>query len=152
FDFRQHSAHPRTGSKRVAAAAKFLTNRADIYSFVFGTHADPHLAFGKFFKEHGYDDAANCAEMIDQSFIVFGNHTKFCSSVQPEAKRCGSSAFTKLHRLQQLPQEFESASGVILVQLLANFADVEVAVAHQLRRNFKRARAGFWILKGARIS
>src|SRR5438552_9701827 len=47
FDFRQRSAHARTGSECVPAAAKFLANRAHIHQFVFGTHADAHLPVGK---------------------------------------------------------------------------------------------------------
>src|SRR5262249_380885 len=81
----------------------------------------------------------------------FGNHTKVCCSLQTETKRCDSAAFTKAHRSQQLAQKLKSASGVALVQLLADFPDVEIAISHQLRRNLKRAGAGFWILKRARI-
>ena len=65
FDFRQRSAHARTGSECVTAAAKFLANRAHIHPFVFGTHADAHLSVGKFFEKYSDDDAVNCAEMID---------------------------------------------------------------------------------------
>src|SRR5262245_2001483 len=81
FDFRQRSAHACTGSERVTAAAKFLANRAYIHPFVFGTHAHAHLSIGKFFEKHSGDNVVNCAEMIDQSFVVFGNHTKFCRSL-----------------------------------------------------------------------
>jgi hypothetical protein len=65
FDFRQRSAHTRTGSECVTAAAKFQANRAHIHSFVFRTHADAHLSIGKFFEKHSDNDAVNCAEMID---------------------------------------------------------------------------------------
>src|SRR4029077_12026242 len=61
FHFRQRSAHARTGSECVTAAAKFLTNRAHIHPFVFGTHADPHLSIRKFFEKHSDDNAVNCA-------------------------------------------------------------------------------------------
>ena len=65
FDFRQRSAHARTRSECVTAAAKFLANRAHIDSFVLGAHADSHLSVGKFFEKHSDNDAVNCAEMID---------------------------------------------------------------------------------------
>src|SRR5258708_7284727 len=61
FDFRQRSAHARTGSECVAAAAKFLANRGHVHLFVFGTHADAHLSVGKFFEKHSDDNAVNCA-------------------------------------------------------------------------------------------
>ena len=73
--------------------------------------------------------------------------SKFCGGLQAEAKRCDATAFTKAHRSQQLAQKFEPASRIILVQLLANFPNVEIALAHQSGGNFKRARAGFWILE-----
>src|SRR5215471_13225923 len=57
FDFRQRSAHTRTSRECVAAAAKFLANRAYIHPFVFGTHADAHLSVEKFFQKHSYNDA-----------------------------------------------------------------------------------------------
>src|SRR6266446_2621900 len=61
FDFRQRSAHARTGSEGVPAAAKSLANRAHIHPFVFGTHADAHLSVGKFFEKYSDDDPLNCA-------------------------------------------------------------------------------------------
>src|SRR4030095_403947 len=65
FYFCQRSAHTRTSSECVPAAAKFLANRAYIHPSVFGTHADPHLSVGKFFEKYSDDNAVNCAEMID---------------------------------------------------------------------------------------
>src|SRR5213075_877470 len=61
FRFRQRSAHARPGSECVPAAAKFLTNRAYIHAFVFGTHADAHLSVGKFLEKHSDDNTVNCA-------------------------------------------------------------------------------------------
>src|SRR5205807_3051770 len=65
FDFRQRSAHTRTGCECVSSATKFLANRAYIHPFVFGTHADSHLSVREFFEKHGDDDSVKCAKMID---------------------------------------------------------------------------------------
>ena len=81
FHFGKGAADPRTGSECMAATAKFLADRANIDPLVFRSHTDAYLAVGKFLEKNSDDDAANCPEMIDQSFIVFGNHTKFCRSL-----------------------------------------------------------------------
>src|ERR1700746_3338707 len=74
FDLSEVSANTRTRGQCVPAAAEFLANRADIDRFIFRTHADAHFVVSQFFKEDRNDNAANCPEMIDQSFVVFGEN------------------------------------------------------------------------------
>src|SRR5436305_9327505 len=78
FDFGKTSANARAGSQCMSAAAEFLANSANIDRFVFRTHAHAHFAISKFFKKDGHDHAANCPEMIDQTFVVFGKDTQLC--------------------------------------------------------------------------
>src|SRR4029453_5405649 len=103
----------------MAAAAKFLANSADIDSFVFRTHADAHLAVEKFFEKNSDDGPAKCPEMVDQAFGVFGNRIEFCGGLEAEAKRCHAAAFAEAHCAQQLAQQFQSAPGIVFIQLLA---------------------------------
>src|SRR5215216_2541461 len=135
------SANARAGCKRVASAAEFLTDRADIDGFVFRSHADAHLTVGQFFEENGDDHAAHRAQMIDQTFIIFRKNTQFFCRLQAEAKTRHIAALTETHRAQNFPEQFQTASGVAFVQLLADFANVETSSAHQLRRNLQRAGA-----------
>ena len=104
FDFGEGTANARTGSERMAAAAKFLADRADINPLVFRTHTHAYLAVGKFLEKNSDDDAANCPEMIDQAFVVFGNNIEFRGGLQAEAERCDMAAFHKAHCSQQLAQ------------------------------------------------
>src|SRR5437762_4122097 len=78
FDLGEASSNTRAGGECVSAAAEFLANRADIDRFIFRTHADAHFAVSQFFKKNCDDHAANCPEMIDQSFVVFGKKGQIC--------------------------------------------------------------------------
>src|SRR5947199_771855 len=72
--FRQCPANARPGGEDMAATTKLCANRADIERFIFRAHADAHFSIGQFFEENGHDHTANCAQMIDQPFVVFRNH------------------------------------------------------------------------------
>ena len=80
FDFDKASSNARASRKCVPAAAKFLANRADIDLFIFRTHAHAHFAVSEFFKKYGDNDAANCPEMVDQTFVVFRKNCQICGS------------------------------------------------------------------------
>src|SRR6266516_4869717 len=152
FDFGKTSANARAGSKTMAATTELLANRADVDSFVFRTHAHPHFALGKFFEKDGDDHAANCAKMIDQTFVVFRKNTQLCGGFLAEAKSCHSIASSKTHRSQKFAQQFQAAAGIVLVQLLTYFSNVQIAIAHEFRGDLKRAPAGLWILKRPCVS
>src|ERR1700730_10783164 len=72
FHFADAPANACAGSQCVTAAAELLANRANIDGFVFRSHTDAQLAVRQFFEENGNDHAPDCAEMIDQSLVVFG--------------------------------------------------------------------------------
>src|SRR6266566_6224387 len=78
FDLGEASTNTGAGGQCVPAAAEFLANRADIDCFIFRTHADAHFAVSQFFKEDRDNDAANCPQIIDQSFVVFGKNGQIC--------------------------------------------------------------------------
>src|SRR4051812_27156821 len=71
FHFRQGSADSGSGGKLVSAAAELSADRGDISGIGFRPHAHANFTFGELFEENGDDDALNCADVINQAFVVF---------------------------------------------------------------------------------
>src|SRR5438874_1211412 len=115
FDFAKASANTRTGCKRVAPASEFLADCTDIHGFFFRSHADAHLTVGQFFEENGDDHAADRAQMIDQTFIVFRKNSQLCCRPQAEAKTRHTAALTEAHAAQKLSKQFQTASGIAFI-------------------------------------
>src|SRR5581483_8742538 len=117
----------------------------------FRTHAHAHFAVGQFFKENGNDNAAHCAEVIDQTLVILGKDAQFSCYFQGKTKTCDVTFLLEAHGAQQLSQEFQTPSRIILIKQLTQPSDVQ-ASANQFSGNLKGVGTGFWILKRASIS
>src|SRR5947209_11584256 len=137
FHVGERSFYSRAGRKDVTAAAKFFANRANIHLVAFRTHAHPDFAFREFLKKYCNDDAADRAQMIDQSFIVFGENAELFRGSNGEAETRQPAVGIKSHRAEEIAQQFNATPGIVFVSELADFADID-AGAHELCRNFQR--------------
>jgi len=61
-------------------------------------------------KNTGHDHAMNCAQMIDQSFIVFREDPEFLRSCQAQTETGDSIVRRESHRPEKVAQQFDAAT------------------------------------------
>src|SRR5205807_9305234 len=86
FELGERAADARASCEHVAAAAKFFADRADVHFFALGTHADAHLPVREFLKEDSDDDAANRAQVVDETFVIFRRNTELLCRLETQTE------------------------------------------------------------------
>src|SRR5581483_8334092 len=86
FDFGERAADPRTGGKFVTAAAEFCRDRADVGPIVFRSHADAHFAVAELLEKCGNNHAADGADMIDETFVIFRQYAEIGGGLHAQTK------------------------------------------------------------------
>src|SRR5437763_2721913 len=135
----------------MASSAELLADSANIDSITFGTHAHAHFAIGQFFEKDGNDNAADCAQVIDQPLVILGKDAKLGSCCQGKTTTCDANFLLETHGAQEFAQKFQTTPWIILIELLTQASNVE-ACPNKFRRDLESVSAGLWILKRARIS
>ena len=88
--------------------------------------------------------------MIDQSFIVFRQHSELFRSRQAQTKTGDPVVRIESHRAEKSAQKFDAAPRIVLIRQLANAANIDTGV-DELGGDLKSARGGIWILKGTSV-
>src|SRR5688572_28487173 len=108
----------------MAAAAKARADPADIGCELFGAQADTHFSLVELFKKCRNGHSADRADMIDQSFIVFGQRADFRRSAARERDTGHLVVGGKAQSVEQSAQELEAAPWVALIHFLREIRNV----------------------------
>src|SRR4030095_11889217 len=76
FNLCERAFDTRTGGERVAAAAEGCANLAHVNFRILRAKADADFSFGEFLEERRDDHAFDCADRVDQTFVVLRFHAQ----------------------------------------------------------------------------